>query len=197
MVALFRIFVGLIQISMKRIIILITAILFATSVFAQEHMTFKGVEINGTPEELIQKLEEVGFSYLRTTEDGLGLLKGRFAGYDAILYFQANVKGNVHTIAATYEDGLDTWAKLLERFNRFEEDLTKKYGEPIMVNKYDGYNEWRAIRDGEGQWSAAWSFEKGGIVLAINIIGHRGVVAIGYTDYKNLEVDRQQAYDDL
>ena len=69
---------------MKRILLTIFVLLFTVGSFAQEHMTFKGVEIDGTPDEMVEKLSKVGFKYEGLSEEeGIYYMKGKFAGYQS------------------------------------------------------------------------------------------------------------------
>lgn len=45
-----------------------------------EHMTFKGVPIDGTLNEYVSKMKQSGFTLI-DTEDGVAMLKGDFAAY--------------------------------------------------------------------------------------------------------------------
>lgn len=64
---------------------ILTLILSLTAVltFAQtssEHLSFKGVPIDGTLNEYIYNMKKSGFTLIRT-EDGVAMLKGDFAAY--------------------------------------------------------------------------------------------------------------------
>ena len=45
----------------------------------QEHLTFKGVPIDGTLSEYVAKMKSAGFKYLGE-QDGTAILQGDFAG---------------------------------------------------------------------------------------------------------------------
>ena len=68
---------------MKR---LIFSLLFVSTIFISsaqdksEHLSFKGVPIDGTLNEYVSKMKAAGFSYLGTQEGAASLL-GDFAGF--------------------------------------------------------------------------------------------------------------------
>ena len=82
--------------------------------FAQksEHLTFKGVPIDGTLNEFVSKMKQNGFTHLGT-EDGTAILNGDFAGYKDCYVGVSTLKQNdlVHKIAVIFPDN-DTWSTL-------------------------------------------------------------------------------------
>ena len=69
---------------MKKIIITMIVVLTAMTTWAQnqtsEHLTFKGVPIDGKLSEYVLKMQKNGFTHV-STKDGVALLKGDFAAY--------------------------------------------------------------------------------------------------------------------
>ena len=69
---------------MKKIIITIIVVLTAITTWAQnqtsEHLTFKGIPIDGKLSEYVLKMKNNGFTQLKT-KDGVSFLEGDFAGY--------------------------------------------------------------------------------------------------------------------
>lgn len=118
---------------MKKIIITLSLLMvLMTSSFAQssEHLKFKGVPIDGTLNEYVNKMKQAGF-YYEATEDGIALLSGEFAGYsDCIVGVKTLQKLNlVHEIVVLFPSQ-DKWAGLNYDYERLKTMLTKKYGEP-------------------------------------------------------------------
>ena len=68
---------------MKELIISLLVSLMTLTSFAQTespHLAFKGVPIDGTLNEYVQKMKQKGFDYLGT-ENGIAILTGDFAAY--------------------------------------------------------------------------------------------------------------------
>ncbi len=92
---------------MRKIIISLFVVLaaFATA-FAQsqsEHLTFKGVPIDGTLDEYVAKMKQAGFTYV-TTQDGVAVLEGDFAGYQGCTVGVSTLKATnvVNTIGVMF-----------------------------------------------------------------------------------------------
>lgn len=54
---------------------------FNSASIGTDHLTFKGVPIDGTLKEYIAAMKKAGFNYKGTTNDGSAILTGDFAGY--------------------------------------------------------------------------------------------------------------------
>jgi len=67
---------------MKTFFLTFTIVLTTMLTYAQasEHLSFKGVPIDGTLNEYVSKMKQSGFTHLGT-ENGVAILKGDFAGY--------------------------------------------------------------------------------------------------------------------
>ena len=66
---------------MKRIFLTFVIACCSLMTWAQsEHLTFKGVPIDGTLTEFVTKMKTAGFTHLGT-QDGMAALQGDFAGY--------------------------------------------------------------------------------------------------------------------
>lgn len=72
---------------------LIFAVAFVLSSFAQssEHLKFKGVLIDGTLNEYVLKMKQVGFQLIEK-DDGVALLEGEFARYRGCLIAVSTLK---------------------------------------------------------------------------------------------------------
>ena len=65
---------------MKKLLISLFVILYTTIGQAQEHLTFKGVPIDGTLDTYVANMKKAGFTFIGEN-DGIALLRGDFAGY--------------------------------------------------------------------------------------------------------------------
>lgn len=176
--------------------------------FAQksEHLTFKGVPIDGTLNEFVSKMKQNGFTHLGT-EDGTAILNGDFAGYKDCYVGVSTLKQNdlVHKIAVIFPDN-DTWSTLSGNYFDLKKMLTEKYGEPSdVVEKFDTYSQPRDDKSRMYQvgmdrckYYSIWQTDKGEIQLSIE---HESVinyfVRLGYFDKINNEIIKAKAIDDL
>ncbi len=188
-----------------------TTLIFAFTtmlIFAQasEHLTFKGVPIDGTLDEYVAKMKKSGFSLI-TTEDGIALLKGDFAGYKDCTVGVTTLKQKdlVHRIVVLFSDK-ETWSTLSGNYFDLKQMLTEKYGEPSdVVEKFDGHSQPKTddsrmheVMFDHCKYYSIWETEKGEIQLAI---GHNSVtscfVKLAYFDKINSEEIKAKAIDDL
>ena len=176
--------------------------------FAQksEHLTFKGVPIDGTLNEYVSKMKQNGFTHLGT-EDGTAILNGDFAGYKDCYVGVSTLKQNdlVNKIAVIFPDN-DTWSTLSGNYFDLKKMLTEKYGEPSdVVEKFDTYSQPRDDKSRMYQvgmdrckYYSIWQTDKGEIQLSIE---HESVikyfVRLGYFDKINNEIIKAKAIDDL
>lgn len=181
---------------MKKLALTILTAILGISSYAQDHMTFKGIEINGTPTQMAKNLEKVGFSLIESNDYKSTKMEGKFAGFDATINIIPNNEGQAYAILAVYKEDLETWSQLQNRFSFLENILIEKYGEPTHTTK-DAENLALIYLD-RGEWESIWITEKGNIMLFISASNHRsGTVGLGYSDKINNEVNINQAYQDL
>ena len=64
----------------KHLTLFFVCLLFAGSTFAQQHLSFKSVPIDGTLKAYTEAMVKAGFHY-EGTHDGISLFTGDFAGY--------------------------------------------------------------------------------------------------------------------
>lgn len=182
---------------------------FLTSfVFAQttEHLSFKGVPIDGTLNEYIIKMKQNGFRFIQT-KDGTALLKGDFAGYKDCYIGVSTLtqKDLVHKIAVVFSDK-DTWSKLSTNYFDLKQMITEKYGNPLdVVEKFDSDSEsmdddskMYQVKFDNCKYYSTWQTDKGEIQLSID---HSNVtscfVKLAYFDKINSAIIKARAKDDL
>ena len=117
---------------MKRFLFLMISILFAYSTYAQqesEHLTFKGVPIDGSLASFTAKLKAEGFK-METIDGNAALMRGDFSGEtcDIAIYSTENAR-NVYRVMVVFPE-TSTWASLESDYNKYKSSLTKKYGKP-------------------------------------------------------------------
>ena len=91
-----------------------------------EHLTFKGIPIDGTLKEYVSKMTQNGYSNLNT-DDGKILLNGDFAGYTncKVRVIELKQKDLVHKIDVKFPD-LQTWSTLSGNYFELKDMLTDK-----------------------------------------------------------------------
>jgi len=176
--------------------------------FAQtsEHLSFKGVPIDGTLNVYVSKMKQNGFTLIGT-EDGTAILNGDFAGYKGCYIGVSTLKQKdlVHKIGVIFPDK-NTWSTLSGNYYDLKEMLTEKYGEPSeVVEKFDTDSQpeddnSRMYEVGldRCKYYSIWRTSNGEIQLSIE---HESVlkyfVRLGYFDKINSEIIKAKAIDDL
>lgn len=196
---------------MKTTVLILLFLLKTMSVFAQqtsEHLSFKGVPIDGTLDNYVSKMEQNSFTNLGK-EDGTALLSGDFAGYKDCIIGVSTLKQKdlVYKIGVIFPTK-DTWSTLADNYFDLKEMLTEKYGTPSdVVEKFDVpiYSQPKddnakmyEVRFDRCKYYSIWQTDKGTIQLSI---GHDSVtssfVKLGYFDKTNSNIIKAKAKGDL
>lgn len=171
-----------------------------------EHLKFKGVPIDGTLKQYVQKMESAGFVYVGQQE-GIALLQGDFAGYKGCTVGVATLTGKdlVNKITVIFPKN-DTWSTLYGTYSNLKSMLTEKFGEPSScVEEFQGYTEPRDdnnrmhnVQMDRCNYVTTFSPNTGDIQL---FISHDSVIScfviLSYYDKTNSDIIRQKAIDDL
>ena len=180
------------------------------STFAQtsEHMSFKGVPIDGTLNEYVAKMKQSGFQYLGA-EDGTALLNGDFAGYKNCHVAVTTLKkiDLVHKIGVIFPNQ-ETWSRLYSNYSDLKQMLTEKYGNPneevelFDVKPFqlplDDNMKMNQVGMDNCKFFTVWKTDKGEIQLSIDHSGFTSCfVKVVYFDRINSAIINEKAKDDL
>lgn len=191
----------------KHLTLFLACLVFAGNLFAQQHLSFKGVPINGTLKSYTDAMVKAGFHY-EGTQDGVSLLTGDFAGYKGCVVGVSTLKNCdvVSHIAVLFPDK-DTWSAVLSDYEHLKAMLTEKYGTPSdsqekftgYIGDYDNDFVMHALKAGEYVWYTTFTTELGDIELTImsGTEYNTACVRLSYHDKANSEKVRNAAMDDL
>lgn len=185
-----------------------------------EHMLFKGVPIDGTLQEFVQKMESIGFS-LEEEEQGAALLKGDFAGSKGVMVtvWALQPRDLVNTIIVDFPPSeRGSWKAFFRDYATLKAELVKKYGKPTFCKEEERAKELGIenvdslyhIETGD-YWESGWSpkdfatqFEtnKGAVRLFFHNASNGmfttdTYVALQYWDKINTDLVKQDAINDL
>lgn len=189
---------------MRRFLTTIISLIFATALFAQgSHLKFKGVPIDGSLTEFMNKMKTAGFTHIGT-ENGIAVLKGDFAGHKNCIVAVCTVKPlNIVSMIVVGFNTRDKWSDLEEDYNKLKGMLTKKYGAPTQVIEefertyIDDNDKLYELSMDRGKWTSVYETEVGEIELLIHSENYRPRVILRYRDKINTEKVRKQALEDL
>ena len=195
---------------MKNKILTLIFALTLTLTFAQksEHLSFKGVPINGTLNEYVYKMKQKGFTHI-VTEGCTALLNGDFAGYKDCHMGVSTLKQKdlVYKIGVIFP-AQETWSRLSANYFDLKQMLTEKYGEPSKVVEEFDVESFKLPLDDKGKmyevrfdnckYHSTWKTDKGEIQISID---HNKVIScfvtIVYVDKINSAIINAKAKDDL
>lgn len=196
---------------MKKLILLSALIFSIIVTFAQsnsEHLTFKGVPIDGTLKEYVVKMEKAGFSrgpFDFRERDDIAVLYGDFAGFKGCTVKVQTLKGVdiVSTIDVEFPRCAG-WSSLERNYELLKSMLTQKYGEPKeIVEQFQGYSSPKTnsdklarLRNDECTWFTTYETSKGRIQLSLRSDIY-DFVLLKYYDKINTDTVRAQAMNDL
>lgn len=171
-----------------------------------EHLTFKGVPIDGTLNEFVLKMKQNGFTLVKT-ENGTAFLTGEFAAYKDCYVGVTTLKQKdlVSKIVVIFPE-CTNWSSLSSNYFNLKELLIQKYGEPTeCVEKFEYYYEpkndndkYDAASSNHSKFLTIYETNKGSIQLSIESNGDLGCfVLLTYSDKTNTETVRAKALDDL
>lgn len=181
---------------------------FATALAQEtsEHLTFKGVPIDGTLSEYVSKIKQAGFTHIGT-QDGTAFLQGDFAGFKGctVGVYTLNAVNVVSTIGVILPSHND-WSSLERDYNQLKSMLTQKYCEPAnVVEQFQGKINPNTNNDKLYElymdrcvWYTIFKTSKGEIQLSLQKgdIGQYFVL-LKYYDKINSDIVRSAAMDDL
>lgn len=192
---------------MKKLVTTLACLIILGGIMAQEqHLSFKGVPIDGTLKQYTNAMIKAGFQF-EGTEDGLSVLSGDFAGFkDCLIGVSTLSNCDVVSHIAVLFPERETWSSLLNDYEQLKSMLTKKYGRPEMRSeRFTGYVgdsddlKMLALHSGEYEWYTVFSTDLGNIELSLlegSSYGS-GMVRLSYYDKINSEKVLNSAMDDL
>ncbi len=174
-------------------------------IYAQnEHLKFKGVPIDGTRNEFVQKMKTAGFTYDREEEDVV-YMKGDFAGMKGCMIGVTTLKSRDLVCKVSVSSSImDTWASLETQYQSLKNMLSQKYEKPTEVKeifdssyKLDNNDKMYELSSDRGEYCSVFKLENGYIYLSISAIRMKGAVVLTYVDRINGVIIQQDAINDL
>ena len=189
---------------MKRIVIVLTALFATISMMAQEHLSFKGIPIEGSMTEFCQKLKAKGFTSIGQ-ENNVTLFTGDFTGREATVGVTATDDGqNVFAVVVLF-DPSGEWNTLVNTYDYYKDLYTRKYGEPAAsTEKNPSLSDsntflMKEVDEGTVVYVSAWEVTGGDIQLSIEKSSgfYEGMVMIRYRDSQNIEAKIKRDLEDI
>lgn len=181
---------------------------FATA-FAQEvseHMTFKGIPIDGTLNNFVSKLAEKGFTHI-ITNNGCAAFNGDFAGYkNCYIGVTSSADKDLVTNVSVMFPTQDTWSALVGNYFSLKEMLTTKYGKPLCsIETFQSYpqpeddnQKMYELKLNRCRYYTLFEKEKGNVgLMLVHVVDLGCCASITYFDAINKKIVESDAIDDL
>ena len=174
---------------MKKLFFTMLLCVISISVSAQEHLTFKGIPIDGSLTSFVEKLKAKGFTSVAVNSES-AMMKGDFAGKICkTVIFATKKSKKVHSVIVEVETS-NSWSTLKSTYNDYKSSLTTKYSNGNSIERFlppyeagDGY-EMSALRLDKCTYLTKFTTAKGDIVLTIGYM-EEGNVVLYYMDKVN------------
>ncbi|MBR0453758.1 MAG: hypothetical protein IIX29_07450 [Bacteroidales bacterium] len=189
---------------MKKGFFILVMLVTAFNLVAQEHLSFKGIPIEGGITEFCQQLRAKGFTYIES-EGNLALFTGNFTGRNATVGVKATDDGkSVFFVMVLFEPS-DQWNMLVNTYDYYKDLYTRKYGNPaISKEKNPAISDSNTalmaqVHEGTVVWGSVWNAVGGEIELSIEKTSgfYEGVVTIRYRDSQNVEAKIQKDLEEI
>ena len=165
------------------------------TMYSQEHLVFKGVEMNMQISKFAKELRKQGFVQSFRDENTY-LLEGKFAGYDCDIYLYPNISKDIYKAVVAID--CYSWGHTKSVYTEFCTGLTKKYGEALLIDETfkhpyaegDG-KEITALCNDYAVYERTWILSNGKILLKMaSDIEDKPLVLIAYIDsQKSVDIE--------
>lgn len=161
---------------------------------AQDHLTFRGIPIEGSMTDFCQKLKAKGFTQVGKDRN-ITLFNGDFTGRQATIGVGASDDSkNVFSVVVLF-DPSGEWNNLISTYDYYKELYTRKYGEPKISKETNPSHSdsntalMAEVHEGTVVYVSAWTVPGGNIQLSIEKSSgvYEGMVMIRYQDSQNVE----------
>lgn len=189
---------------MRRILLSLALSLIMVGAFAQEHLSFKGIPIEGSMTSFCQKLISKGFNKIGT-DNNITLFVGDFTGRQATVGVAATDDGNnVHSVVVLFDQSGE-WNTLVNTYDYYKNLYTRKYGKPSACKEHNpsrmdsNTSHMYELIQGRVTYASAWEVTGGSIELSIEKANDYsdGMVIIRYRDAQNVEAKIQNDLNDI
>lgn len=189
---------------MKKFIFTLVLTCFAICGFAQEHLSFKGIPIEGSMTSFCQKLKAKGFTQLGR-DNNITLFSGDFTGRQATVGVGASDDGkNVYSVVVLFDPSKE-WNTLVNTYDYYKDLYTRKYGNPAVCRENNpgrsnsNTSLMAKVQEGTVTYTSGWVVTGGEIDLSITKSNglYEGMVVIRYRDRQNVNAKIEKDLEDI
>lgn len=179
---------------MKKILFLLS--MLPMMCFAQEHIDFKGIPLEGDLDSYVSKMKEAGYNFIKIVDGDIALMEGKFTGKDAQIYISATPKTKTVCRVFVFLEKHTSWTSLKNEYFKYKDLYKQKYGEDSESFEFfkdpyyegDGY-ELQAVGLDKCNYATFYNTDKG--TIAIEIASTKAIL-IGYEDKININLFKEE-----
>ena len=121
---------------MRKLLITLTMLFAVINIMAQEHLSFKGIPIEGSMTAFCQKLKAKGFTQMGR-DNNVTMFTGDFTGRQATVGVGATDDGkSVHSVVVIFNESSE-WNTLVNTYDYYKGLYIRKYGEPSACREHN------------------------------------------------------------
>ncbi|MDT9499123.1 hypothetical protein [Capnocytophaga canimorsus] len=167
-----------------RKVFLLMLLISSNLCLGQESFQFKGIPISGSMDDFAKKIIQQGYKWQAPEE--AYLFTGVFANEDCeIMLYEIEGTKDIEGVFVLIKR--DDWSSMETLYYKFKDELSKKYGEPKSIEKFEYPYEktdnnsykWTAVKNGSVQFASIFDTDNGKILLRIS---QEGKLIITYSD---------------
>lgn len=189
---------------MKKNFVILTMLFAIINITAQEHLSFKGIPIEGSMTTFCQRLKTKGFTSIGRNNN-ISMFTGDFTGRKATVGVTATDDGKNVFAVVVFLDPSGEWNTLVNTYDYYKELYTRKYGDPTVSKednpaRLDSNTALMAeVHQGTVVYGSVWEVSGGEIQLSIEKASgfYEGMVMIRYRDSQNVEAKIKNDLDDI
>lgn len=189
---------------MRKFLATLSFLCVVINIIAQEHLSFKGIPIEGSMSSFCQKLKAKGFTPIGS-DNNVSLFVGDFTGRNTTIGVSATDDGKDVFGVVVLFDPSGEWKTLVNTYDYYKDLYTRKYGKPSVSreNKQAGSDSNMAlmaqVHNGTVVYFSAWDVTGGNIQLSIEKSSgvYEGMVMIRYRDSQNVATKIQNDLEDI
>lgn len=171
------------------------AMLFPFVLCAQNHLQFKGVEIDGKFDKFLETIVAQGYEKIYE-KDGNAVVKGDFTNKSAEIFILSSKRSHTVWKVSVRFDKAVSWSSLESSYEDYVRLFTEKYGKPTKHYEFfskpyfkgDSY-ELQALRMEKCHYMTYWELPTGTIVVDLDT---SGCVRLQYEDKINAEISSKE-----
>ena len=189
---------------MNKLCTLFISLMFSVTIFAQNHLEFRGIPIDGHIDDFVRKMKAIGYVEV-DRNSSVALMTGDFANHSVTITILTTPKSHkVYNVVVELEKQ-SSWLSIKNRYFEFKELYTSKYGKPSKAAErfYDPYYEgdgyeMQALKLDKCLYASLFDLSNGTVLLTMS---DSAKVMMYYTDSKNAELkereEKSSALDDI